>query len=66
MAARCQVEIREIIQSPKHTPPSCCTGTMHLRRTIPGIGGLPQLRVYSCQYCGGSLTEADHPPHETA
>ncbi|MFY9837877.1 MAG: hypothetical protein WAK55_15705 [Xanthobacteraceae bacterium] len=34
---------------------------MSLKRTIPGIGGLPQLRVYSCQYCGVSLTEADEP-----
>jgi hypothetical protein len=38
---------------------------MHLKRTIPGIGGLPQLRVYSCQFCGVSLTEADEPLHVT-
>jgi hypothetical protein len=35
---------------------------MHLKRTIPRIGGLPQLRVYSCQHCGVSLTEADEAP----
>jgi len=48
----------------KHTTPPCpsCSRAMHLKRTIPGIGGLPQLRVYSCQFCGVSLTEADEPP----
>jgi hypothetical protein len=47
----------------RHTTPSCpsCSRVMSLKRTIPGIGGLPQLRVYSCQYCGVSLTEADEP-----
>jgi len=34
---------------------------MRLTRTIPGIGGLPQLRVYSCRECGVSLTEAEPP-----
>ena len=34
---------------------------MHLARTIPGIGGLPELRVYSCMQCGVSLTEAAQP-----
>ena len=40
--------------------PCCpnCGKPMHLVRTIPGIGGLPELRVYSCRACGVSLTEA--------
>jgi len=67
MAARCQLEIRGKLSSRRSTPlHPAAPGPMHLRRTIPGIGGLPQLRVYSCQYCGGSLTEADDPPDETA
>jgi hypothetical protein len=41
---------------------------MHLARIIPGIGGLPELRVYSCGQCGASVTEAQEPrelePHE--
>jgi len=32
---------------------------MHLTRVIPGIGGLPELRVYSCKQCGVSVTEAE-------
>jgi hypothetical protein len=45
----------------EQTGPSCpsCGKPMHLMRTIPGIGGLPELRVYSCRQCGVSLTEAE-------
>lgn len=32
---------------------------MQPARTIPGIGGLSELRVYSCRPCGVSITEAD-------
>ena len=41
--------------------PSCpsCGQPMHLVRTISGIGGLPELHVYSCRQCGVSLTEAE-------
>ena len=55
--------------------PSCpsCGKPMLLARIIPGIGGLPELRVYSCRQCGVSLTEAAEPGepaltyrHETA
>jgi len=52
--------------------PSCpsCNKPMHLARIIPGIGGLPELRVYSCGQCGASVTEAQEPhelePHELA
>jgi transposase-like protein len=41
-----------------HPCPSCGK-YMQLKRVIPGLGGLPQIRVYSCQFCGVSLTEAD-------
>lgn len=27
----------------------------------PGIGGLSELRVYSCRQCGVSVTEAEEP-----
>jgi hypothetical protein len=34
---------------------------MHAVRSVPGIGGLPELRVYSCRPCGVSMTEpAEH------
>jgi len=41
--------------------PACpsCGRPMHLTRVIPGIGGLPELRVYSCKQCGVSVTEAE-------
>ena len=39
---------------------------MHVARIIPGIGGLPELRVYSCPQCGVSLTEAAQPGELTA
>jgi hypothetical protein len=32
---------------------------MALVRTIPGIGGLPQLRVFGCRQCGVSITEVE-------
>jgi len=38
-----------------------CGRPMHVARIIPGIGGLPELRVYSCPQCGVSLTEAAQP-----
>jgi len=43
-----------------------CGRSMHLTRTIPGIGGLVELRVYSCRQCGVSLTEADEPAQQMA
>lgn len=45
----------------EETRPACpsCGKPMHLARTIPGIGGLPELRVYSCRQCGVSITEAE-------
>ncbi len=36
-----------------------CGKPMHLARTIPGIGGLPELHVYSCKQCGVSVTEVE-------
>lgn len=43
-----------------------CGKPMHLARIIPGIGGLPELRVYSCRQCGVSLTEAEEPGEPVA
>jgi hypothetical protein len=45
----------------KQTSRPCpsCGKYMQLKRVIPGLGGLPQTCVYSCQFCGVSLTEAD-------
>jgi hypothetical protein len=37
---------------------------MHLVRTVPGIGGLPELRVYSCKTCGVSFTKAAEPAEQ--
>ena len=44
----------------EETRPLCphCGKPMPLVRTIPGIGGLPELRVYSCRQCGVSITQA--------
>jgi hypothetical protein len=34
------------------TPPCpCCRDPMRLVRTIPKLGGLPELRVYLCERC---------------
>ena len=34
------------------TPPCpCCRDPMRLVRTIPKLGGLPELRVYQCERC---------------
>ncbi len=49
----------------EHNPavPTCpsCGRPMHAVRSVPGIGGLPELRVYSCRPCGVSMTEpAEH------
>jgi predicted nucleic acid-binding Zn ribbon protein len=47
----------------KQTSRPCpsCGKHMQLKRVIPGLAGLPQLFVYSCQFCGVSLTEAEEP-----
>jgi hypothetical protein len=47
----------------KQTSRPCpsCGKFMQLKRVIPGVAGLPQICVYSCQFCGVSLTEADEP-----
>jgi transposase-like protein len=52
----------------KQTGPNCpsCGKPLVLMRTIPGIGGLPELCVYSCRQCGVSLTEASDGPAEPA
>jgi hypothetical protein len=42
-------------------PCPSCGKHMQLKRVIPGLGGLLQICVYSCQFCGVSLTEADEP-----
>jgi hypothetical protein len=34
---------------------------MHLKRIIPGSAGAPQVCVYSCHFCGVSLTESEQP-----
>jgi len=31
---------------------------MRLARTIPRLGGLPELRTYECRACGVTFTEA--------
>jgi hypothetical protein len=31
---------------------------MHLVRTIPGVGELPELRTYDCEACGVVFTES--------
>lgn len=31
---------------------------MRLARTIPRLGGLPELQTYECRACGVSFTEA--------
>ncbi len=40
--------------------PSCpnCGKPMRLVRTIPGIGGLPELYTFSCRECGTAVTQA--------
>ncbi len=49
--------------NPERVTPTClsCGKPMQFIRTVPGIGGLPELRVYSCRQCGISFTEADEP-----
>jgi hypothetical protein len=48
--------------------PACssCGKPMHLVRTVPGVGGLPELRVYSCKTCGVSFTKAAEPAEQAA
>ncbi len=53
----------------QHTIKLACPGCgkpMHLARIIPGIGGLSELRVYSCRQCGVSLTQAEEPGNRGA
>jgi hypothetical protein len=52
----------------KQTSRACpsCGKYMQLKRVIPGLGGLPQISVYSCQFCGVSLTEAEEPKQHRA
>jgi len=40
--------------------PNCphCAKPMRLARTIPRLGGLPELRTYECRACGVTFTEA--------
>jgi hypothetical protein len=42
--------------------PACpnCGRTMHLARSTPRAGGLPDLRTFSCGECGVWATEAAH------
>ncbi|MFZ3360929.1 MAG: hypothetical protein WA177_19435 [Xanthobacteraceae bacterium] len=44
-------------ESPNPICPSCGK-PMRLGRTLPRIGGLEEIRVYSCRPCGVALTEA--------
>lgn len=37
--------------------PHCCQ-PMRLARTVPRLGGLPELRTYECRACGVSFTQA--------
>ena len=38
-----------------------CGKAMRLARTIPGIGGLTELRTYECKACGVVFTESAGP-----
>jgi len=35
-----------------------CGQPMRLARTVPRLGGLPELRTYECRACGVSFTQA--------
>jgi hypothetical protein len=41
--------------------PNCCKA-MQPTRTIPRLGGLPQLNVYSCKPCGVAYAESESIP----
>ncbi len=47
----------------RDTAPICphCGKPMRLARTIPGIGGLPELYTFSCRECGTAVTQAAEP-----
>jgi hypothetical protein len=47
----------------RDTAPICphCGKPMRLTRTVPGIGGLPELYTYSCRESGASVTQAGEP-----
>jgi hypothetical protein len=49
------------VRNPGTARPAClnCGRPMHLARTLPRTGGLPDLQIYSCGECGVSLAEAD-------
>jgi len=51
---------------PEHTyhPTPCCPScgaVMRFVRSIPKIGGLPELQTFECRACGVSITEAFEP-----
>jgi predicted RNA-binding Zn-ribbon protein involved in translation (DUF1610 family) len=48
------------VRDPFTARPACpnCGRAMHVTRTMPRTGGLPDLTVYGCGECGVSLTEA--------
>ena len=52
--------LRAMTASLTSEDPTCpsCGKPMLLVRVIPGIGGLAELRVYSCKTCGVSVTRA--------
>jgi hypothetical protein len=43
--------------------PECpsCGAPMRLARSIPKIGGLPELQTFDCRACGVAITEAHEP-----
>ena len=39
-------------------PCPCCGQPMRLARSVPAVGGMPELRTFECRPCGISQTAA--------
>jgi hypothetical protein len=51
----------DILRHQLDTTPNCpvCNELMLLSRTVPRLGGFPQLKTYQCKPCGVVFTEED-------
>jgi ribosomal protein L37AE/L43A len=55
---RAPAKANEMISEPNPDIPACpsCGGPMRLTRTIPKLGGLPELRIWECAGCAVHFT----------